>query len=262
MTDQFLAEQHAWTLAQNAQADSDSSDEVNSWVMLGHDGSIVPIPNERILHTSRPRVALELSVPRGLQSDEPFSLRCDSGVAYVTSRRVIYLPANPTEQFKSFFAPILNFEDTHVRSSWIGPWSWGGLVKPVAGGGLPVGLPRVELKLTFKDGGHSDFQTKFELIKERLHHARELELETGQTLNVTDEPLPSYQAATSPDQATPAQSGSRVAPPGMVGSNQAEDSEQPPQPAPDEPPPDYIEAQSQAIGMRYEERMREEAERS
>lgn len=164
-----------------------------NWVMLSQDGNIVPISNERILHTSRSRVALEISTPRELPNAEPYSIKSDSGIAYITSRRVIYLPARPTEQFKSFFAPVLNFEDTHVHSSWIGPWSWSGIVKLVAGGGIPSDLPRIDIKLTFKDGGHSDFQSKFELIKERLHHARELELETGQTLNVTDEALPPYE---------------------------------------------------------------------
>lgn len=177
------------------------------------------------------------------------------------------MPAKPTEEFKSFFAPILNFEDTHVRSSWIGPWSWTGIVKPVAGGGLPFDLPRVEIKLTFKDGGHSDFQTKFELIKDRLRHAQELERETGQVLNVTDEPLPPYEArrpANDPSQAatTGTQSGeSPRTTAASTGDAAGNNSGQTTQPGPDEPPPDYIEAQSQAIGMRYEERMREEAER-
>lgn len=89
MAEQFLTEQHAWTLAQNAQADSDSSDDLNSWVMLGQDGSIVPIPNERILHTSRSRVALDLSRPQQLQAAaEPFAVRSDSGTAYITNKRV------------------------------------------------------------------------------------------------------------------------------------------------------------------------------
>jgi hypothetical protein len=177
--------------------------------------------------------------------------------------KVIYLPARPTEQFKSFFAPILNFEDTHVHSSWIGPWSWTGIVKPVNGGGIPIDLPRIEIKLTFKDGGHSDFQSKFELLKERLQHARELELETGQSLNVTDEELPPYEPASGaahlPQQpSSSVGEGSGVAAPSQVSSARQG---QPPQPGPDEPPPDYVEAQSQAIGMQYEERMREEADR-
>ena len=176
--------------------------------------------------------------------------------------KVIYLPARPTEQFKSFFAPILNFEDTHVHSSWIGPWSWTGIVKPVTGGGIPGDVPRIDIKLTFKEGGHSDFQSKFELLKERLQHARDLERETGQRLIVTDEELPPYEAGAGgpplpPQQPLSPDSGSGAADSQEGSARQG----QPPQPGPDEPPPDYVEAQSQAIGMQFEERMRDEAER-
>ncbi|KAB5566574.1 hypothetical protein GE09DRAFT_1218829 [Coniochaeta sp. 2T2.1] len=278
MADQFLAEAHAWTLRQaQAQAEdteSDSSDEADSWVMLGQDGNIVPLQNERILHTSRPRVGLDVSVPRELPNAEPFSIKSDSGIAYITNRRVIYLPAKPTEQFNSFFAPILNFEDTHVHSSWIGPWSWTGIVKPVTAGGIPVDLPRIEVRLIFKEGGHSDFQSKFELLKERLQHARELEQETGQSLIVTDEELPPYEpssgtTSSAPHPPPPPPSAQQAPPPGIdAADTEAAGSQgtpgrqgQPPQPGPDEPPPDYVEAQSQAIGMRFEERLREEAER-
>lgn len=83
MADQFLAEQHSWTLIRNAQ----SNDE-DSWVMLTRDGEIVPIPGEKILHTSRPRVSLELSTPRELQVAEPYSFKCDNGIAYITNQRV------------------------------------------------------------------------------------------------------------------------------------------------------------------------------
>ena len=160
--------------------------------------------------------------------------------------QVIYLPARPSEDFKSFFTPALNFTDTHVHSSWIGPWSWGGTVRPVPGGGIPMHIPRVEVKFIFRDGGHSDFQTKFEWLKERLHHAQELGLMPGQNL----EPPPPY------EQSTPGPSAS-----GPQAASTPQQPQQPPQPAPDEPPPDYVEAQSQAITMQYEERMREEAER-
>lgn len=88
MADQFLAEQHTWTLFQHSQ-----SDEEDSWVMLTRDGEIVPIPGEKILHTSRPRVGLEISTPRELQLTEPFSLKCDNGIAYITNERV---SAGPT----------------------------------------------------------------------------------------------------------------------------------------------------------------------
>ncbi|KAL1842913.1 hypothetical protein VTJ49DRAFT_3701 [Mycothermus thermophilus] len=239
MTDQFLAEQHTWILFRNSQ-----SDEADSWVMLTRDGEIVPIPGEKILHTSRPRVGIDISTPRELNIANPFSLKCDNGIAYITNERVIYLPARPSEGFKSFFTPVLNFTDTHVHSSWIGPWSWGGTVRPVPGGGIPAHIPRVEVKFTFRDGGHSDFQTKFEWLKERLHHAQELGLAPGQNL----EPPPPYE---------PGPVGSPTGGAG-VGAHQQQ---QPPPPAPNEPPPDYEQAQSQAVTMRLEERMREEAER-
>ncbi len=95
MADQFLAEQHTWTLAQNA-----VSDEEDSWVMLTRDGEIVPIPGEKILYTSRPRVGLELSVPKELQISESFSVKSDNGIAYITNERVsppllVTLPCRP-----------------------------------------------------------------------------------------------------------------------------------------------------------------------
>jgi hypothetical protein len=135
-------------------------------------------------------------------------------------------------------------------------------VKPVTGGGIPVDLPRIEVRLIFKEGGHSDFQSKFELLKERLQHARELEQETGQSLIVTDEELPPYEPASgssNPSQLPSSTGGVGSGAAASQGSSSRQD--QPPQPGPDEPPPDYIEAQSQAIGMQFEERMREEAER-
>jgi hypothetical protein len=60
--------------------------------MLTRDGEIVPIPGEKILHTSRPRVSLEISTPRELQIAEPFSLKCDNGIAYITNERVSLRP--------------------------------------------------------------------------------------------------------------------------------------------------------------------------
>ncbi|KAK4154972.1 hypothetical protein C8A00DRAFT_32242 [Chaetomidium leptoderma] len=249
MADQFLAEQHTWTLFRNSQ-----SDEADSWVMLTRDGEIVPIPGEKILHTSRPRVSLEVSTPPELQIAEPFSLKFDNGIAYITNERVIYLPARPSEDFKSFFTPVLNFSDTHVHSSWIGPWSWGGTVRPVPGGGIPMHIPRIEVKFIFRDGGHSDFQTKFEWLKERLQHAQELGLTPGQNL----EPPPPYELNTPGGASSSGPSASASASSTTPGT-QAQ--QQPPQPAPDEPPPDYVEAQTQAITIQYEERMREEAER-
>jgi len=121
------------------------------------------------------------------------------------------------------------------------------MVRPVPGGGIPMHIPRIEAKFTFRDGGHSEFQAKFETLKERLHHAQELGL--NPLLNF--EPPPPYEPPSS-------SSTSSVPVPAADAQSQLQ---QPPPPAPDEPPPDYVEAQSQAITMQYEERMRREAER-
>ncbi|KAL2144836.1 hypothetical protein VTI28DRAFT_8498 [Corynascus sepedonium] len=243
-----------------------------NWVMLTRDGQIVPIPDEKILHTSRPRVSLEVTTPRELQIADPFTLKCDNGIAYITNERVIFLPARPSEEFKSFFTPVLNFTDTHVHSSWIGPWSWGGTVRPVPGGGIPMHIPRVEVRFTFRDGGHSDFQAKFEWLKERLQHAQELGLVPGRNL----EPPPPYEpstpgpsssgAATNTHAGPQEQQQQQQPPPPPPPQQQQQQQEQgqeqqPPQPAPDEPPPDYMQAQTQAINIQYEERTRAEAER-
>ncbi|KAK4190851.1 hypothetical protein QBC35DRAFT_449042 [Podospora australis] len=244
MADQALAEQHQWTLLRYSR-----TNEQDSWVMLTRDGEIVPIPGEKILYTSRPRVTLDVSTPTELNIANPFSIKCDNGIAYITNERVIYLPARPAGSFKSFFAPVLNFNDTHVQSSWIGPWSWIGTVRPVPGGGIPMHIPRIEVKLVFRDGGHSDWQTKFEWLKERLHHAREMGLNPGQNL----EPPPPYEDN--------APAGSSSGPSGNVPAAGGGSQPQPPHPVPDEPPPDYIEAQTQAITTQYEERVRDDAER-
>jgi hypothetical protein len=170
---------------------------------------------------------------------------------------VIYLPARPTEQFKSFFAPVLSFSDTHVHSSWIGPWSWGGVVRPVPGGGIPMNIPRIEARLIFREGGHSDFQAKFEWLKERLHHAQELGIIPGQNV----EPPPPYDPISPVTSGGPSSGGPGPGASAGGVSGGATDQRQPPQPAPDEPPPDYLEAQAQAVTIQYEQRTREEAER-
>lgn len=83
MADQFLVEAHRWTLAQHS-----ITDEKESWVMLTRDGQIQKLPGEKILLTSKPRVGLELSVPKELQVAEPFSVKSDNGIAYITNERV------------------------------------------------------------------------------------------------------------------------------------------------------------------------------
>jgi len=175
--------------------------------------------------------------------------------------------ARPTGDFKSFSAPIERFEDTHVVTSWFSPWSWCGRVRPVPGGGVPTDVPILDIKLVFNEGGHDAFHQKFETIKERLEYARQLQRETGQEIP-TGEDLPQYEAREPAAAATAASSStgepgnpSAAAAGGGVGASQRQPA-QPAQPTPDEPPPDYEEAQAQAVGMRLEEQMREQAERS
>lgn len=92
MADMGLVEQHAWTLRAAQAAVEPNVDErsnkINSWVMLREDGNIVPLQNERILHKSRPRVALDLTTPRELPNAEQFAIKSSEGTAYITNRRV------------------------------------------------------------------------------------------------------------------------------------------------------------------------------
>ncbi|CAK7200012.1 hypothetical protein SEUCBS139899_002700 [Sporothrix eucalyptigena] len=288
----FYQEQHSYTLARNANVNSDDSDEDTSWVMMSREGEVVKLPGEKIYYKVRSRIGLDVSTPKSLPNATPFSVKSDSGIVYVTNNRVIYIPARPTETFKSFSAPILDFEDTRVASSFFGPWSWNAVVKPTVGGGIPSDVPRLELKMTFKEGGHDAFQNKFEVMKERLSYARTLQQETGQVIP-TGEDLPRYEAA------APNTSGPSTQPPApapVVGSSlSASDAKerealghfeqsreqqaanataagtidasqgsslrgQTSSVTPDEPPPDYEEAQAQAIDNRFEENERQAAD--
>lgn len=60
-----------------------------SWVMLNQKGEIQPLEDEQILLKTPGYVSLEVSVPKALRTANPnFNVKCDSGVAYVTNRRV------------------------------------------------------------------------------------------------------------------------------------------------------------------------------
>ena len=65
--------------------------------------------------------------------------------------KVIYLPAQRSDDFQSFSSPLLNVRDSHVSAPFFGPNVWTALVQPVAGGGIPS-LPAVQIKVTFKEG--------------------------------------------------------------------------------------------------------------
>ncbi|KAI1116471.1 hypothetical protein F5Y14DRAFT_439895 [Nemania sp. NC0429] len=252
--DYGLHEQHASYILSQSSRDEEETDLDDSWVMLSRSGEIEPLPHESILFKTRGRVALSITAPNQAPGVAPFSIKSDSGTAYITNQRLIYLPATPTEQLKSFSTKILGCHDGRMRSSWVGPWYWEAVVQPVPDGNIPTDFSMVTLKLTFKDGGFSEFESKFVEIKARLHHAAQIAEEAGQrnwALHVHDEQLPEYTAAQG-------QGPSDHAP--STGGNAAQQAETN-QGTPDEPPPGYDEAQAQAVSMRFDERLREEAER-
>ncbi|KAI5283336.1 hypothetical protein KEM54_002208 [Ascosphaera aggregata] len=91
--------------------------------------------------------------------------------------------------------------DTYVAAPFFGPNVWNATIEPVTGGNLPqspsssFSLPT--LKLTFKDGGAFDFQSDFELIKERLLQIIEESGETPQSIAMASGivPVPAAAAA-------------------------------------------------------------------
>ena len=56
---------------------------------------------------------------------------------------------------------------------WFGANSWNAVLQPVPGGNIPLTHAKIELSLTFNEGGAADFHTNFERIKERLMQALE-----------------------------------------------------------------------------------------
>lgn len=83
----FYQEQHSYTLARNANIDTDS-DEETSWVMLDQEGDIVKLPGEKIYYKVRSRIGLDIGTPKALPNTTPFSARSDSGIVYITNNRV------------------------------------------------------------------------------------------------------------------------------------------------------------------------------
>ncbi|KAI1155124.1 hypothetical protein F4825DRAFT_408880 [Nemania diffusa] len=259
--DYGLHEQHASYILSQSSRDEEETNLDASWVMLSRTGEIEPLPHESILFKTRGRVALSITAPNQPPGVAPLSIKSESGTAYITNQRLIYLPATPAEQFKSFSTKILGCQDGRMRSSWVGPWYWEASVRPVPDGNIPPDFPRVTLKLTFKDGGFSEFESKFVEIKARLHHAAQIAEESGQrnwALNVHDEQLPEYTASQGqgPSDHTRSTTDERTHR-ADDATRQAEIS----QGMPDEPPPGYDEAQAQAVSMHLDEQLREEAER-
>lgn len=289
----------------------------SSWVMLDGPHNIVPLPREKILFTSPLRTALTLQTPNPYPGKEPFSVKCSDGKAIITNQRVIsassshtglvadsatslkliYLPTTPTTilglpatdptqkaqppSLKSFSAPLLGLQDTHVSAPFFGPNVWEAVLLPVEGGGIPSHHNLVQLKLTFKEGGAFDFSTIYERIKETISQAMDTARESGRPVSsfvdADLEQLPAYEevggSGAAPPLFTPriqrpvpiAPNGTpRPAPPpnnGVVGLENGRSEPPPPMqlsneptPTPNEPPPGYEEVQRNSVADNLEVR--------
>ncbi|KAL4788127.1 hypothetical protein BJX76DRAFT_316441 [Aspergillus varians] len=222
-----------------------------NWVMIDERKGFVHLPNEKLLYTSPPRTSFTLQPPPAYTGQDSLSLQSSAGQVYLTNQRVVYIPAQRSEEFGSFSAPLLNLHDSHVSSPFFGPNAWNAVVQPVPGGGIPPSLVAVHLKVTFKEGGAFDFHTQFERIKERLQQAVEISRENGRgaaDINMSGvhlEELPAYSAPQSDLTSN-------------ASSNQAEPRQSPSEASaePQEPPPAYEEAQQQSVANELEARLR------
>ncbi|KAL3457576.1 hypothetical protein BJX64DRAFT_15450 [Aspergillus heterothallicus] len=224
-----------------------------NWVMLDESKGFVYLPNERLLYTSPPRTSFALQPLPSYTGSEKLSLQSNVGKVYLTNQRVVYIPTQRTAELESFSAPLLNLHDSHVSVPFFGPNAWNAVVQPVPGGGISSTLPAVYAKITFKDGGASDFHTKFERMKERLQQAVELSGESSgrgaggvNMANVHLEDLPAYsgpQVGLTTDTTGSNPANARRSP--SISSAQ-----------PQEPPPDYEEVQHQSVANELEERLR------
>lgn len=245
--------------------------------MLHDTQGFVRLPGEKGIWKSTQRTSLSLTSPRAYPGNDPFSLQCESGTLYLTNQRLLYLPAKPTTDFKSFSASLLNLHDTHVHLPWFGPNGWVALVQPVAGGNIPQNH-HIELKLIFKDGGAPEFHMNFERIKERLQQAMEAARDSnsagrGQAGGLSGvnmdsvhlDELPSYENSGSdtiapPDQAPSATSRNLMDAPipssssGHGPQRNARTQDQDQRQTLDAPP-DYEETQHQSVQAELERRL-------
>ncbi|KAL2823924.1 hypothetical protein BDW59DRAFT_91112 [Aspergillus cavernicola] len=225
-----------------------------NWVMLDERKGFVHLPNERLLYTSPPRTSLALQPPPSYTGAESLSLQSSTGRVYLTNQRVVYIPAQRSNELESFSTPLLNLHDSYVSSPFFGPNAWNAVVQPVPGGGIPPSLIAVHLKVTFKEGGAFDFHNQFEMVKERLQQAVDVSGESGRgagNVNMASvhlEELPAYSGPQS-GLNTGSHNYNRPAPRHSASetSTGAE---------PQEPPPGYEEVQQQSVANELEERLR------
>ncbi|PLB35128.1 uncharacterized protein BDW47DRAFT_111001 [Aspergillus candidus] len=228
-----------------------------NWVMLQERDGFVRLPREQSVYASPPRTSISLQQLGSSSGKDAFSLQSSSGQIYLTNQRVVYIPAQKSDEFQSFSAPLLNVRDSHVTAPFFGPNAWVALVQPVSGGGIPPGLPAIQVKVTFKEGGAFDFHNRFERIKERLEQAVEVSRESARGSTNVDmstvhlEELPAYSAPAG--EATGARAPAYDAPPSTSQHTRVA-SETGPEFM--EPPPGYEEVQQQSVANELEERLR------
>lgn len=117
--------------------------------------------------------------------------------------------------------------------------------------------------MTFREGGAFDFHSCLEQIKERLYQVYSVAREHGgrgtsgvDLANMDLEQLPAYEPAQEVTDAAP-----MVAQDSGVASTTGTSPRSETFTAPAEPPPDYEEAQAQAVSVDLDQRLREQAER-
>ncbi|KAJ2727027.1 hypothetical protein GGI07_000144 [Coemansia sp. Benny D115] len=158
----------------------------------------IPLPKENFLyHCSG--VSFELrSTHEGDYPGSNVAPKCSSGTAFVSNKRIVYLPASSTHEtssssncapgtLNSFTVAHANLSDEKFLQPIFGANAFEALVHPVAGGGVRMGSVLV---LKFKEGGGFDFAATARKIKERTR-------ETGEEPEHEEE-LPGYEPSASP----------------------------------------------------------------
>ncbi|KAI5809038.1 hypothetical protein DFH27DRAFT_477256, partial [Peziza echinospora] len=191
-----------------------------SWVMVDETKhhAFIPLAGERTLYTSPPRVSFSLSSVGHANTSSPTSIKGKDGVVFVTNKRVIFLPTNPTANFSSFSSNLTTITDSHVTSPLFGPNAFICTIRSVPGGNLNPENAEFEVKMVFKEGGTFEFQAE-------LMNAKELAIYAAEDAG---EELPAY---------------------GWGEQHSNGDFQPPPPPPPDGPPPGYEEAQMAGLNQ-------------
>lgn len=104
-----------------------------------------------------------------------------------------------------------------------------------------------------------DFNEAYMRLRERLFQFQEMRRDVGPGADIPDEQLPAYEAQGSSAQNTEAGAGAGTLEVPSARPNRSDSS--PSRRAPDEPPPNYDEAQAQQISIRLEDHIRDEVNR-